>query len=99
MGRGAVLRAARDRVRTRGIVDRYLVALEREERLRESGAIDHAALDQATLESAALQPSFIAVAAEFGRRHGISHATWMEALVSAEVLAAAGVASVVDTIV
>ena len=43
------------------------------------------------LESAALQSSFVSVAAEFGRRHGITYATWLEAQVSAEVLEAAGV--------
>ena len=75
----------------RGIVNRYLVALEREERLRDADGVVRGDVPRPALESVALQSSFISVAAEFGRRHGITYATWLEARVSAEVLEAAGV--------
>ena len=71
------------RLETRRIVDRYLQAVERD----------------AGPERLALEPSFIAVAADFGRRHGITASTWLEAKVSVEVLTLAGVIGAVVQVV
>jgi hypothetical protein len=92
-----VLQGVRRRVASRRIVDRYLIALEREEREREAGLRSDGVGDRDELGSMALEASFIGVAAGFGRRHGISPSTWVEARVSAEVLAAAGVITAVIT--
>ena len=78
---------------------RYLVALEREERQRSAGHVAELVGTAPGLESGALEPSFIRVAAEFGRRHGITHATWREAKVSDAVLQAAGVSGPVDAVI
>jgi hypothetical protein len=96
MGGRFVLTRTRRRIEVRGIVDRYLVALEREERQRAAGVVGEPAGAARGLESASLQPSFVRVAAEFSRRHGITYATWLEAKVSAEVLEAAGLTSALD---
>ena len=89
----------RQRIHTRGIVHRYLVALEREERERSADRAAELVGSGTGLESGALEPSFIRVAAEFGRRHGITHATWREARVSDAVLQAAGVSGPVDAVI
>ncbi len=91
-----MLSRARRRIQMRTVVDRYLVALEREERHRTAGVVDEPADAEPTLERVALEPSFIRVAAEFGRQHGITHSTWLAASVSAGVLEAAGVQRAVD---
>ena len=94
-----VLRGARRRFRSRGIVDRYLVALEREERQRAAGVVDLTAGIGSSPERVALEPSFIRVAAEFSRQHGITYSTWVEAKVSAGVLESAGVTRSVNAAV
>ena len=91
MGERSKLGVAQRRLTARRIVNRYLVALEREEHLDDTDGVGEPTAPSPALESVALQSSFISVAAEFGRRHGITHATWLEARVSAEVLEAAGV--------
>ncbi len=95
MGGRGVLRGARRRMESRRIVDLYLIALEREERERAAGTHGDVAGQPPELESVALESSFIGVAADFGRRNGISPSTWLEAKVSADVLSAAGVITAV----
>ena len=93
MGARSVWSGARRRIEMRGIVNRYLLALERDEHQPVAGFAGDPAGVVPGLDSAALEPAFIRVAAEFGRRHRIAHGTWLEAKVSAEVLEAAGVTS------
>src|ERR1700709_651113 len=97
MGARSVWRRARRRIETREIVDRYLVALERDERQLAVDLRGDTADVAPRFDIVALEPEFIRVAAEFGRRHRIAHGTWLEANVSAEVLEAAGVTSIIRT--
>ena len=51
----------------------------------------HLAAASATVDLSALEKEFIASAAEYGRRKGLSYAAWRASGVSAEVLAKAGI--------
>lgn len=97
-------RPRRGRKRTKESIERRLAAVE--ERLETAGALDRLHLAQERMDLQAelagmdgdgvdmneLEEAFVAAAADYGARRGITYAAWREAGVSPSVLRRAGIA-------
>ena len=95
-------RPRRGRKRTKESIERRLAAVE--ERLEAAGALDRLHLVQERMDLQAelacgdgvdmheLEEAFVAAAADYGARRGITSAAWREAGVSPSVLRRAGIA-------